>query len=106
VRLVSIAPAVVVAGLAAALALAVLDRESGLLTWRELSDERSALSDQIEDQRRANSELTRQIEALLSDPHETDRAIREALDLAKPGETIVRFKRGSTPQPRHPAPPG
>ena len=93
-RSVSIAPAVVAVGLMAALALAVLDRESGLLTWLELSKERSALHTQIDDQRRANVELARQIEALENDPYEADRAIREALELAKPGETIVRFGRG------------
>ena len=94
-RSVAIAPAVVAVGLAAALVLAVLDRDSGLLTWPELSKQRSELRSQIEDQRHANAATARQIEALINDPHETDRAIREALDLAKPGETIVRFKRGN-----------
>jgi cell division protein FtsB len=98
VRSVSIAPAVVAAGLAAALALAVLDRESGLLKWLELSRERSEARAQIEDQRLANTILTSRIQALESDPHQADRAIREALDLAKPGETIVRFKRESVLQ--------
>jgi cell division protein FtsB len=97
VKSVSIAPAVVAVGLAAALALAVLDRDSGLLTWLELSEQRSGLRNQIEVQRGTNAETTRQIEALLNDPHETDRAIREALNLAMPGETIVRFKRGKSP---------
>ena len=92
-RSVSIAPAVVAAGFVAAFALAVLDRESGLLTWLELSEERSAMHAQIDDQRRTNAELAVQIDGLLKDPYEADRAIREALELAKPGETIVRFKR-------------
>jgi cell division protein FtsB len=98
VRSVSIAPAVVAVGLAAALGLAVLDRESGLLTWLELSKERSEARAQIEDQRLANAILAQRIEAIQSDPHQADRAIREALDLAKPGETIVRFRRGNAPR--------
>ena len=102
-RSVSIAPTVVAVGLAAALALAVLDRQSGLLTWRDLSAERNALRSQIEDQRSTNTELTHQIAALLNDPYEADRAIREALDLAKPGETIVRFKQQDTSQRLNPA---
>ena len=101
-RSVSIAPAVIAAGLAAAFALAVLDRESGLLTWLELSEDRSALREQIEDQRRSNAALMEQIAALQNDPHEADRVIRETLDLAKPGETIVRFKREDTPRRTNP----
>ena len=93
---VSIAPAVVAVSLVSALAWAVLDRDSGLLTWLELSEQRSVLREQVEVQRRANTATTRQIAALLNDPHETDRAIREVLNLAKPGETIVRFKRESS----------
>ena len=102
-RSVSIAPAVVAVGLAAALALAVLDRESGLLAWLELSEERSALRVQIDDQRRSNAALAQDIEALQNDPYEADRAIREALDLAKPGETVVRFKREDTLMRAHAA---
>ena len=75
------------------------------MAWRELTEQRSALNSQIEEQRRANSELTYQIEALVNDPDEADRAIREVLDLAKPGETIVRFGRLTTPQRTHSAVP-
>ena len=102
-RSVSIASAVVAVGLAAALALAVLDREAGLLTWLELSEARSAVRTQIHEERRANAMLTDQIQALQDDPYEADRAIREALDLAKPGETVVRFKRADTLQRSTPA---
>jgi cell division protein FtsB len=76
--------------------LAALDRESGLLTWLELSEERSALRSQIDHQHRSNAALAEEIQALQNDPYEADRAIREVLDLAKPGETIVRFKREDT----------
>ena len=102
-RSVSIAPAVVAAGLAAALALAVLDGESGLLTWLDLSEERSALRSQIDEQSGANAALAEQIEALQDDPYEADRVIREALDFAKPGETVVRFKRRDPLQEPEPA---
>jgi cell division protein FtsB len=101
---VSIAPAVVVAGLVAALALAAVDGESGLLTWLDLSEERSALHAQIDEKRRVNEALARQIEALQNDPYEADRAIREALDFAKPGETVVRFKRRDPLQDPEPPP--
>ena len=100
-RSISIAPAVVAVGLAAALGLAVLDRESGLLTWLELSNEHSEARAQIEDHRLANAILSERIEAIQRDPYHADRAIREALDLAKPGETIVRFKRGNPPRSLH-----
>ena len=101
-RSVSIAPAIVALGLAAAFAMAVLDHESGLLTWIELSEERGTLREQIADQRRANEALGRQIEALQKDPFEAVRAIR-AMDLAKSGETIVRFNSRNSPLQAEPS---
>ena len=77
---VSIASAIVSLGLVSVLALAaVLDRQSGVLTWRELSGERTALREKIAVQRRANTALASRIEALLNDPYEADRAIRDEL---------------------------
>lgn len=85
----------------------MLDGQSGLLAWLDLSEERSALRAQIDEQRLANEALADQIEALQNDPYESDRAIREALDFARPGETVVRFKQRNPlqePSPSQAAP--
>ncbi len=76
---------------AGALGLAAADRESGVLKWLELRGDLAAAHARIEQLRRETAELQRQIEALEVDPFASERAIREDLDFARPGEVVVRF---------------
>ena len=49
-----------------------------------------------------NDSLAREIELLEADPTATDRAIREEMDLALPGEVVFRFV--PAPEPTRPSP--
>jgi len=78
---------------AGALALALLDSDSGLRTWARMradlrvADERmSVLRDEIE-------ALRAESKGLESDSFAQERAIRQDLGLARPGETVVRLGR-------------
>ncbi len=82
------------AAIALVFALAVFDRESGLPGWLRLRSELAvartrtdALSEQI-------AALRIEIAALEHDSFAIERAIREDLELARPGETVVRFENG------------
>lgn len=84
-----IAPAVLVAALAAAW----LDDEAGLRAWarlradlREAEARMGALRDEID-------VLERRAQALAEDPFAQEAAIRADLGLARPGETVVRLRR-------------
>ena len=75
----------------AALAIAAFDREAGLQSWwslraslAELNVERTALRSEVE-------RLRLSADALERDDFEIERAIRERLRFAKPGETLVRL---------------
>jgi cell division protein FtsB len=75
----------------AALAIAALDRSAGLQSWWSLRAalveadvERAALRAEVERLRVAADRLEQ-------DDFEIERAIRERLRLAKPGETLVRL---------------
>ena len=52
----------------------------------------SQLDAQIEQTRRSNDKLTTQIAALQQDPRAVEKAAREILGLAKPRETVYRFR--------------
>jgi cell division protein FtsB len=56
-----------------------------------------------EEQERAevttNNVLRARAQALTNDPREVERAAREKLNLAKPGETVFRFDQGSSASP-------
>ncbi len=73
------------------LILAVTDRESGLRVWSELRQERRESQERISQLQTEVESLQAEVEALESDPLAMERAIREVLDLARPGETVVRF---------------
>lgn len=86
---------------AAALALATTDRESGLPMWFELRAERRESENRISRLRLEVESLRSEVEALEHDPLAMERAIREVLELARPGETVIRFiERGSGPASR------
>ena len=76
---------------AAVLGLATADRESGLPMWFELRAERRASEDRIAQLRTEVENLHSEIEALENDPLAMERAIREVLEFARPGETVIRF---------------
>ncbi len=80
-------PAVIAAGLA----LVVFDQKSGLPAWFRLRDDLAASHARKEILSNRDDELRREIEALERDPFATERAIREELGLARPGERIIRF---------------
>lgn len=80
-------------GLALALALALVDGDTGLRAWwRTTSELRSARSANAERAER-NEALRRELDALEHQPFALERAIREDLGLARPGEVVVRFRR-------------
>ncbi len=76
---------------AAALTLAITDRESGLPMWFELRAERRESENRISQLRFEVKNLQTEVEALEHDPLAMERAIREVLELARPGETVIRF---------------
>jgi cell division protein FtsB len=84
-------PTILVAGLGFSLA----DRESGLLAWYEIRGKLNVSQDRIATLRDKVEALQAEIGALEADPFALERAIREELELARPGEVVVRFKRSS-----------
>ena len=81
----------VVAVWALAVALAVVDGDAGLQTWLDLREEARAARGRVAGLEQDVDRLTVEIAALRSDPLATERAIREDLELARPGEWVVRF---------------
>jgi cell division protein FtsB len=86
----------VLAILAAGLGLSLADRESGLLKWHEKRQELEISRARIAFLNQRVETLETEISALEGDPFALERAIREELQLAKPGEIVVRFTRGAT----------
>jgi hypothetical protein len=70
---------------------ALLDHESGVGIWLELREDLAGSSARAAQLVRENDEMRREIEMLEAEPAALDRAIREELDLALPGEIVVRF---------------
>lgn len=70
---------------------ALLDRDSGVAIWLELREDLAISTDRVDLLIAQNDSLRREIELLEADPTAMDRAIREELDLALPGEVIFRF---------------
>lgn len=87
--------------LAIAVVLGVSDRESGLSTWFQVRSELRESNSRIALLREEIAVLKWEVVALSSDPFAIERAIREDLELARPGETVVRFpSRTDRPGPR------
>ena len=70
---------------------ALLDGETGLRIWRELKADLEMSQARVALLADENDSLRQEIETLESEPAAIDRAIREELDLALPGEIVVRF---------------
>ena len=77
--------------LAAVAVIAVVDDESGISMWIRLRSDVDQASRRVELAARETEALQAQIDSLSSEPFALERAIREDLELARPGETIVRF---------------
>jgi cell division protein FtsB len=75
----------------AVILVAATDRESGLPMWFELREERRSSQLRIAELEADVIALESEVEALESDPLAMERAIREVLELVRPGETVVRF---------------
>ena len=74
-----------VAGIAAA------DGDSGIPMWLRLRDDVGTASGRVAALLHRNAEIEAEIEALEREPFALERAIREDLGLARPGEIVVRF---------------
>ena len=70
---------------------ALLDGDSGVAIWLELTEDLAGADARVEQLVLENDSLRGEIELALGDPTAIDRAIREELDLALPGEVVVRF---------------
>jgi cell division protein FtsB len=77
----------------AALAIAVLDGDSGLGTWLRLRADLAAAESRIAEIRDQTEALERRAEALQDDEFAIERAIREDLEYARRGETLLRLPR-------------
>ncbi len=87
---------------AAALANAVVDDDSGLRTWWTLRADLREAEARIERLRTEKAGLERDSGGLEDDPFALESAIRERLEFALPGETIVRLKPRETANTRIP----
>lgn len=73
--------------------LAVVNQDSGFPTWLRLRANLDASQARIHELETETSDLRAQIVDLETQPWAVERAIREDLDLARPGEVLVRFTR-------------
>ncbi len=81
--------------LAAVAVIAVADGKSGIPMWFRLRSEVDQAEARVAVLAGETEALRAQIEALSSEPFALERAIREDLELALPGEIVVRFDRPS-----------
>lgn len=93
---------VIPAMLLLALGYALLDGRSGVGEARRLQAELDAADARIGALREKNASLRQDARSLRQDPFEFERALREVLDLARPGEVVVRFPREESRTPRIP----
>jgi cell division protein FtsB len=70
---------------------ASFDGESGLPAWFALRADLAGCDERLEELNSEIEVLRAQVVALGSDPFALERAIREDLGLALPGEVVVRF---------------
>ena len=88
--------------LAAALIYISVDRGAGLSTWMR---DRDALEDSTDQIQQLEAEIVRlkaEVSRLESDPFAIEQAIREELEWARAGETVVRIPGPSGSNPRFP----
>lgn len=85
-----------------ALVYAFLDSRSGIVGALRLRADLDAAQARIDAIRSRNDDLRSQAMAFREDPFAREQAIREGLDLARPGEILVRIPREDGRSPRIP----
>jgi cell division protein FtsB len=85
-----------------ALGYALIDARSGVAQARRLRGDLEAAQARIEALRAKNEALRAEVASLRDDPFARERALREELDLARPGEVVVRMPREESQSPRIP----
>jgi cell division protein FtsB len=88
--------------LGAVVLYAYIDDEAGVRTWHRLGMDLSASQERIAALQLEIAELRRDAEALESDPAALERAIREDLEFARPGDVVVRLPSVERTNPRIP----
>ena len=71
--------------------------DRGYLALRRQRQEMQRLETEIQRLEEENRRLTREIEELKSDPRAVERAAREQLKMARPGERVITFPEQSSP---------
>ena len=72
-------------------ASALLDPDKGIGIWFDLREDLVVSEARVAKLRDANAALLHEIEVLEAQPEALERAIREELDLALPGEVVIYF---------------
>lgn len=85
-----------------ALFVAVADTNSGLLTWWQLRGQLDEAETRMAEARDSIEALRSEAEALEADDFAIERAIREDLKRARPGETVWLLPRNDLSTPRNP----
>ena len=80
----------------------VLDGDTGVRSWLNMRHELRATQARVAASRTRRLQLRREAAALENDPLAVERAVRERLRLARPGETIVRTAVRTASNPRIP----
>jgi cell division protein FtsB len=88
--------------LGAVVLYAFIDDEAGVRTWHRLGRDLGASQERIAALQLEIAELRRDAEALESDPAALERAIREDLEFARPGDVVVRLPSAERTNPRIP----
>jgi len=88
-----------VAIVASAVGVAVADDETGVRTWLQVRRDLGVAQARVAELEKRIQSREGEAAALRSDPLALERAIREDLGLAKPGEIVVRGLDPGTPQP-------
>ena len=81
---------------------AALDQESGVRSWLHLRSELEEARARVAVLREENRRLHEEAELLESGDFALERAIREELELARPGQILLRLRRGDVPSARIP----
>jgi cell division protein FtsB len=85
-----------------ALAHAALDEETGVRRWLRLRGDLAQARARIELLRGEIAELRREAQRLEEDDFATEQAIREELEYARPGQTLLRLRGASDSNHRIP----
>jgi len=85
-----------------ALGYALFDARSGVGQARRLQVDLDAANTRIDALRTKNERLREEARDLREDPFARERALREDLGLARPGEILVRIPREESQSPRIP----